>query len=132
MSSSSVNKVILVGNLAADPEIHSMGDSGRVASFSIATSEKWSDKGTNTKKEKTQFHRVSVFNQAMVEVTEKYLHKGDKIYLEGQLENHKRTDKDNIERYSTDVVIRPFHGDLRMLGGKKRNGAATAQEQPTP
>jgi len=130
MSTSSVNKVILVGNLAADPEIHSMGDSGRVASFSVATSERWSDKGTNTKKEKTQFHRVSIFNQAMVEVTEKYLKKGDKIYLEGQLENHKWTDKDNIERYSTDVVIRPFRGDLRMLGGKKRNG--TAEQQPTP
>ena len=66
----------------------------------------------------------------MVEVTEKYLHKGDKVYLEGQLENHKWTDKDNIERYSTDVVIRPFRGDLRMLGGKKRNGAA--EQQPTP
>jgi single-strand DNA-binding protein len=131
MSYASVNKVIIVGNLANEPEIHSMGDAGRVASFAVATSEKWQDKDTNTKKEKTQYHRVSVFNQAMVEVTETFLRKGDKVYVEGQLENRKYTDKENVERHSTDVVIRPFRGDLRMLGGKK-NGKNAVAEQPTP
>lgn len=126
----SVNKVILVGNLGKDPEIRSFQNGGRVASFSIATSESWKDKSSGEKKEKTEWHRVSVFNEHIVGVVERYLKKGAKVYIEGQLETRKWTDKDGAEKYTTEVVLRPFRGELTMLDGanSNRSGAASLGE----
>ncbi len=114
----SVNKVILIGNLGKDPEIRSMQSGDKVASFSIATSENWKDKATGEKKEKTEWHRISCFNQGLVKVIENYVKKGSKVYIEGQLETRKWTDKDGQEKYSTEVVLRPFRGELTMLDSK--------------
>ncbi|MDE1153142.1 MAG: single-stranded DNA-binding protein [Micavibrio sp.] len=120
----SVNKVILVGNLGKDPEIRSFPNGGRVANFSIATSESWKDKATGEKKERTEWHRISVTNDALVGVVERYVKKGAKLYIEGQLETRKYTDKDGVERYTTEVVLRPYRGELTMLDG--RSGGASS------
>ncbi|HQX27744.1 MAG TPA: single-stranded DNA-binding protein [Alphaproteobacteria bacterium] len=120
----SVNKVILVGNLGKDPEIRSMQSGDKVASFSIATSESWKDKATGERKEKTEWHRVSVWNQGLVKVIESYVKKGSKVYIEGQLETRKWTDKDGVEKYSTEVVLRPFRGELTMLDSKGGGGSS--------
>ena len=117
----SVNKVILVGNLGKDPEIRSFQNGGRVASFSIATSESWKDKTSGEKKERTEWHRVSVMNDSLVGVVERYLKKGAKVYIEGQLETRKWTDKEGHEKYTTEVVLRPFRGELTMLDGANSN-----------
>jgi single-strand DNA-binding protein len=116
---SSVNKVILVGNVGKDPEIRSMQSGDKVASFSIATSESWKDKTSGEKKEKTEWHRISVFNQGLIKVIEGYVNKGTKIYIEGQLETRKWTNKEGVEQYSTEVVLRPYRGELVLLGGNK-------------
>ena len=118
----SVNKVILVGNLGKDPEVRTFQNGGRVASFSIATSESWKDKATGEKKEKTEWHRISVFNENLVGIVERYLKKGAKVYVEGQLETRKYTDKEGHEKYSTEVVLRPYRGELTMLDGKRDGG----------
>ncbi len=120
----SVNKVILVGNVGRDPEIRSFQSGGRVASFSVATSENWKDKSTGEKKERTEWHRISVLNDKLVEIVERYVKKGSKLYLEGQLETRKWTDKDGQEKYTTEVVLRPFRGELTMLdsAGSKSGG----------
>ena len=110
----SVNKVILVGNLGADPEIRSFQNGGRVANLSLATSESWKDKATGEKKERTQWHRVVIFNEGLIGITERYLKKGAKVYLEGQLETRKY-EKDGKDHYTTEVVLRPFRGELTML-----------------
>jgi single-strand DNA-binding protein len=120
----SVNKVIIVGNLGKDPEIRTFQNGGRVASFSVATSENWKDKSTGEKKEKTEWHRISVFNENLVGVIERFLKKGSKVYLEGQLETRKWTDKEGKERYTTEVVLRPFRGELTMLDGANNNRAS--------
>jgi single-strand DNA-binding protein len=120
----SVNKVIIVGNLGKDPEIRTFQNGGRVASFSVATSESWKDKSTGEKKERTEWHRISVLNENLVGIVERFLKKGSKVYLEGQLETRKWTDKEGKERYSTEVVLRPFRGELTMLDGKSANGNA--------
>ena len=114
----SVNKVILVGNLGRDPEIRSTQDGTRVANLSLATSESWRDKNSGERREKTEWHRVVVFNERIVEVAEKYLHKGSKVYVEGQLQTRKWTDQGGQERYSTEVVLQRFRGELTMLDGK--------------
>jgi len=114
----SVNKVILVGNLGADPEVRSMQSGDRVASFSVATSENWKDKATGERKEKTEWHRIAVFNQGLVKIIESYLRKGSKVYLEGQLETRKWQDKEGHDRYSTEVVLRNYGGQLTMLDSK--------------
>lgn len=121
----SVNKVILVGNLGKDPEIRSFQNGGRVASFSIATSESWKDKASGERKEKTEWHRVSVLNDNLVGIVERFLKKGSKVYLEGQLETRKWTDKDGNEKYSTEVVLRPYRGELTMLDGKAGGGGSS-------
>lgn len=118
----SVNKVILVGNLGKDPEIRSMQSGDRVCNLSIATGESWKDKATGERKEKTEWHRVVVFNQNIINVCENYLKKGAKVYLEGQLETRKWTDKDGSEKYSTEVVLRPYRGELTMLDSKGGSG----------
>ena len=122
----SVNKVILVGNLGKDPEVRRMTSGEPVVNLSVATSETWRDKASGEKKEKTEWHRISVLNDKLVEVVEKYVKKGSKLYIEGQLETRKWTDKDGQEKYSTEVVLRPFRGELTMLDGKSSGGGSSA------
>ncbi len=118
----SVNKVILVGNLGRDPEIRSFANGGRVANLSLATSESWRDKQSGERKERTEWHRVAIFNERLVEVAEKYLRKGSKVYIEGQLETRKWTDQSGAEKYTTEVVLRQFRGELTMLDGRAGGG----------
>lgn len=119
----SVNKVILVGNLGKDPEVRSFQNGGRVANFSVATSENWKDKTTGERKEKTEWHKIEIYNDRIVDVAEKYLRKGSKVYIEGALETRKYTDKEGQERYTTAVVLKQFRGELTMLDGKSSSGA---------
>lgn len=114
----SVNKVILVGNLGKEPEVKSMQSGDRVASFPIATSERWKDKATGERKEKTEWHKVTIFDERLVEIAEKYLRKGSKVYLEGQLQTRKWTDQNGQERYTTEIVLQRFRGDLTLLDTK--------------
>jgi len=118
----SVNKVILVGNLGRDPEVRSMQSGGRVCNLSIATSESWRDKASGERKEKTEWHRVVIFNDNLVGVAERYLRKGSKVYLEGQLETRKWVDQGGQEKYSTEVVLRPYRGELTLLDGRGEGG----------
>jgi single-strand DNA-binding protein len=128
----SVNKVILVGNLGRDPEIRSTQDGTRVANLSVATSESWRDKATGERKERTEWHRVVVFNDRLVEVIEKYLKKGAKIYLEGALQTRKWTDNSGQERYSTEVVLQRYRGELTMLDSRGGGeSAAYGEGAPT-
>lgn len=114
---SSVNKVILIGNLGADPEIKEFQSGDKVANLSLATSETWKDKTSGERKEKTEWHRVSVFNQGLIKVIESYLKKGSKIYIEGQLET-RSWEQDGVKKYSTEVVLRPYRSELVMLDKK--------------
>lgn len=114
----SVNKVILVGNLGRDPEIRTMPNGDRVANLSLATSETWRDNSSGERKEKTEWHRIVSFNEQIAKVAENYLKKGSTIYVEGSLQTRKWTDKDGVEKYSTEVVLDRFNGKLTMLGGK--------------
>lgn len=118
----SVNKVILVGNLGKDPEVRTFQNGGRVARLTVATSENWKDKATGEKKEKTEWHNVSILNENLVGVAERYLKKGAKVYIEGQLETRKWQDQSGQDKYTTEVVLRPFRGELTMLDGGKRDG----------
>jgi len=127
----SVNKVILVGNLGRDPEIRSTQDGMRIANLNLATSESWRDKMSGERKEKTEWHRVVIFNERLAEVAEKYLRKGSKVYVEGQLQTRKWTDQQGQERYSTEVVLTRFKGELTMLdgaGGSSGAGRGGAME----
>jgi single-strand DNA-binding protein len=114
----SLNKVVLIGNLGKDPEIRSFQNGGRVANFTLATSESWKDKASGERKERTEWHRVTVNSDGLVGICEKYLKKGAKIYVEGKLETRKWTDKEGSEKFTTEVVLRPYHGELIMLDGK--------------
>ena len=122
----SVNKVILVGNVGNDPEIRTFQNGGRVANLSLATSERWKDKASGENKEKTEWHRVSVLNEGLVKVIENYVNKGSKLYIEGQLETRKWQDANGQDKYSTEVVLRPYRGELTMLdargGGASQGG----------
>ncbi|HWE75909.1 MAG TPA: single-stranded DNA-binding protein [Stellaceae bacterium] len=118
----SVNKVILVGNIGRDPEIRSTQDGTRIANLSLATSETWRDRASGERKEKTEWHRVAVFNDRLVEVIEKYVKKGAKLYIEGQLQTRKWTDKEGQERYTTEIVLGRFNGQLTMLDGRGGGG----------
>jgi single-strand DNA-binding protein len=120
--SGSVNKVILVGNLGRDPEIRSLNSGDRVANLSIATSETWRDRTSGERKERTEWHRVVIFNDNLVKVAENYLRKGSKVYIEGQLSTRKFTDQSGAEKYSTEVVLQKFRGELTMLDGKGEGG----------
>ena len=113
----SVNKVILVGNVGKDPEIRRTQDGRPIANLSLATSESWRDKATGEKKEKTEWHRVVIFSEPLCKVVEQYVKKGAKLYIEGQLQTRKWTDKDGAEKYSTEVVLQGFSGSLTMLDG---------------
>ena len=114
----SLNKVELIGNIGKDPEIRSFQNGGRVANFTLATSESWKDKASGERKEHTEWHRVTVTSEGLVGICEKYLKKGAKIYVAGKLETRKWTDKEGNEKFTTEVVLRPYHGDLIMLDGK--------------
>ena len=114
----SVNKVILVGNLGKDPESRSFQNGGEVVSFSVATSETWKDRGTGERKEKTEWHNVSIFSEGLARVAKSYLKKGSKVYLEGQLETRKWQDQSGNDRYSTDVVLRNFNSAMVLLDGR--------------
>ena len=118
----SVNKVILVGNLGRDPEVRRMTSGEPVVNLSVATSESWRDKASGERKEKTEWHRVVIFNKNLAEVAEKYLRKGAKVYVEGQLQTRKWTDKDGQEKYSTEVVLQNFRGELTMLDSRNGGG----------
>ena len=120
----SVNKVILIGNLGKDPETRRMTSGDPIVTFSLATSENWRDKASGERKEKTEWHRVVIFNKNLAEVAEKYLRKGSKVYVEGQLQTRKWTDKDGAEKYSTEIVLQNFRGELTMLDGKNDGGGA--------
>jgi single-strand DNA-binding protein len=113
----SVNKVILVGNLGRDPEIRSTNDGIRIANLNLATSESWRDRNSGERKERTEWHRIVIFNERLVEIAEKYLRKGSKIYVEGALQTRKWTDQQGQEKYSTEVVLQKFRGELTMLDG---------------
>ena len=114
----SVNKVILVGNLGADPEARSMGSGGEVVQLSVATSENWTDKASGERREKTEWHRVVIFNDNLVKVAEQYLRKGSKVYIEGAIQTRKWTDQSGQEKYSTEIVLQKFRGELTMLDGR--------------
>jgi single-strand DNA-binding protein len=120
----SVNKVILVGNLGKDPEVRRMTSGEPVVNLSLATSESWRDKASGERKEKTEWHRVVIFNKNLADVAEKYLRKGSKVYVEGQLQTRKWTDKDGAEKYSTEVVLQNFRGELTMLDGRSGEGGS--------
>jgi single-strand DNA-binding protein len=108
-----------VGNLGKDPEIRTTQNGGKVVTMTIATSESWKDKNTGERREKTEWHRVVIFNEGIANVAERYLKKGSKVYIEGQLETRKWQDKDGIERYTTEIVLKPYNGVLNMLDSRK-------------
>jgi len=122
----SVNKVILVGNLGADPEIRSLGSGDRVANLRIATSESWRDRTSGERKEKTEWHRVVIFNDNLVKVAEQYLRKGSTVYIEGAIQTRKWTDNTGAEKYSTEIVLQKFRGELTMLGGRGDGAGASS------
>ena len=118
----SVNKAILIGNLGRDPEVRSTQAGSRVASLSLATSESWRDKLSGERRERTEWHRIVIFNERLVEVAEKYLRKGAKIYVEGALQTRKWTDRDGQERHTTEIVLSQYRGELTMLDGARGGG----------
>jgi single-strand DNA-binding protein len=121
---SSLNRATIIGNVGKDPEIRATQDGRKIASLSVATSESWKDKNTGEKKESTEWHRVSVFNEGLVKVIEQYVTKGTKIMIEGQIKTRKWMDKDGLEKYTTEIVIQNFGGQMILLGGKPSGGSA--------
>ena len=128
----SVNKVIIVGNLGRDPEVRSFPAGGKVVNLNIATSENWRDKATGERKERTEWHRVAIFNEALGKIAEQYLKKGSTVYIEGQLETRKWQDQSGADRFTTEVVLRQFRGELTLLGGREGGsggGGASSDER---
>lgn len=124
---SSLNKVTLIGRVGKDPEIRKTKDGKKIASFSVATSEAWKDKNTGEKREKTEWHNVTCFNEGLAGVIEKYVNKGNKIYVEGSLATEKYTDKDGVEKYTTKIILQNFNGNIILLGGKNDAQSDNAQ-----
>ena len=124
----SVNKVILIGNLGRDPESRSLPDGSKVVNLRIATSENWRDKASGERREKTEWHSVVIFNENLARVAEQYLKKGSKVYVEGQLQTRKWADPSGVEKYTTEVVLQRFRGELTILDG--RGGSSEAEEEP--
>lgn len=118
----SVNKVILIGNLGQDPEVRQFGNGGQVCNLRIATSENWKDKQSGERRERTQWHSVAIFSEPLVRVAQSYLKKGSKVYIEGQLETRKWQDQNGQDRYTTEVVLRPYRSELTMLDGRSGGG----------
>lgn len=125
--SGSVNKVILVGNLGSDPEVRALNNGGKVAQFSVATSERWRDKNSGEQRERTEWHRVVIFSEGLVKIAESYLRKGAKVYIEGQLQTRKWQDQSGQDRYSTEVVLQGFNSTLTMLDGRGEGSAGGHQ-----
>ncbi len=123
----SVNKVILVGNVGKDPEVRTTQDGSKIVNFSLATSETWNDRASGERKERTEWHRVVVFNERIADVVEKYVRKGKSVYVEGSLQTRKWTDQSGAEKYTTEVVIGRFRGELTLLGGRDGGGAEAAE-----
>ena len=123
-----LNRVQLIGNLGADPEIRSFQNGGRVAHMRVATSESWKDKKTGERHTKTEWHNVAVFAEGLVKLAEQYLKKGGKVYIEGQLETREYTDKESVKRYATEIVLRPYGSKIVMLDGPKAGEGADADE----
>ena len=114
----SVNKVFIMGNLGKDPEIRNFPNGGRVCNFSVATSESWKDKNSGEKQERTQWHNISILSEPLVNIAERFLKKGSKVYLEGQLETRKWQDNSGSDRYSTEIVLRPYKGEITLIDNK--------------
>ena len=127
--SGSVNKVILVGNVGQDPEIRSFQSGGRVCNLSLATSERWKDRETSEQKERTQWHRVVVFNENLINLIEQYVNKGSKLFIEGQLETRKWTDANGQDKYSTEVVLRNFKGEMTFLDNRSGNNESFIKDE---
>ncbi|MAQ44875.1 MAG: single-stranded DNA-binding protein [Confluentimicrobium sp.] len=119
----SVNKVIIVGNLGRDPEVRTFQNGGKVCNLRIATSENWKDRNTGERREKTEWHSVAIFSEPLARIAEQYLRKGSKVYIEGQLETRKWQDQSGQDRYSTEVVLRPYRGELTLLDGRNDGGS---------
>jgi single-strand DNA-binding protein len=131
--SGNLNKAMVIGYLGKDPEVRSFQNGGRAASLSIGSSESWKDKASGQRKERTEWHRVSILSDGLVTVAEKYLKKGGKVYVEGKLETRKWTDRDGIERYTTEIVLRPYSGELILLDRKDETAvAAPDDDNPAP
>jgi single-strand DNA-binding protein len=131
--SGSVNKVILVGRLGRDPEVRHTQGGDKVVNMTVATSERWTNKTSGERQEKTEWHRIVIFDQNIADVAEKYLEKGSHVYLEGQLQTRKWTDKSGVEKYSTEIVLQRFRGTLTMLGSKGEGGERQErQHEPAP
>jgi single-strand DNA-binding protein len=124
----SVNKVILVGNVGKDPEIRATQSGGKIASFSLATSETWRDKMSGERKEKTEWHRIVVYSEALVKILESYVKKGSKLYVEGSLQTRKWTDNSGVERYSTEIVIQNFNGNFTILDNRQNSSGNSSED----
>jgi single-strand DNA-binding protein len=125
----SLNKVQIIGNLGRDPEVRHTQDGKPIVNLSVATSESWKDRTTGERKERSEWHRVVIFNEGLAKVAEQYLKKGSTVYLEGQLQTRKWTDKDGVEKYSTEVILQNYRGELVMLGGKRDGDAGESAEE---
>ena len=130
--SGSVNKVILLGNLGRDPEVRQTQDGTKIVHLAIATSERWKDKNSGEPREKTEWHRVVIFNERLADVAERFLSKGRQVYIEGQLQTRKWTDQEGQERYSTEVALQRFRGELTLIGGRGDNDNQTHNEETQP
>lgn len=128
--SGSVNKVILVGNVGRDPEVRSTQEGRKIVNLSIATSESWKDKNSGERKEKAEWHRVVIFNDNLAGIVERYVTKGSKVYIEGQLQTRKWTDQSGQERYATEIVLQQYRGELQLLSGRAGGGDAEQDEAP--
>lgn len=124
----SINKVILIGNLGKDPEVRSTQSGSTIVTIAIATSESWKDRNSGERREKTEWHRVVIFNEGLAKIAERYLKKGSKVYIEGQLETRKWTDKDGVEKYTTEVVLKNYSGVLTMLDSRSGDGNSGGNE----
>ena len=127
-----VNKVIIIGNVGKDPEIRQMQDGFKIANFSVATSDSWKDKATGERKERTEWHRIVVMNERLSEIVEKYVRKGSKLYVEGQLQTRKWTDQSGMDRYTTEVVVGRFKGEITMLDSRNSPGSFDDNIQSQP
>ena len=127
--SGSVNRVVILGNLGADPDVRRTNSGDPVVTLSIATSESWKDKNTGERKEKSEWHRVVIFNEGLAKVAESYLKKGAKVYIEGQLQTRKWTDQNGVEKYTTEIVLQRYRGELQMLDGKSDGGSNAIQNE---
>jgi len=128
----SVNKVILIGNLGRDPEVRSFQNGGKVVNLRIATSETWRDRNSGERRERTEWHSVAIFSEPLAKIAEQYLKKGSKVYLEGQLETRKWQDQSGADRYTTEVVLRPFTGNLTLLDGRGEGGGGGGASYDDP